>query len=208
MADQQQPVDIQRMNALAGNIAEAGGEPPFIQQFDPSERSEELAISVIAAGDIEFESGLRANMKKFKDALLGRAPTPVEEVMTDLLVGSWLQRQYLQRNFWTLIAGDLGSLITVPGGEKLLAMWIKILDVPLARLNQSLRVLSLLRQQAGQLIGPDGVAQPGQRLEVEKAKAQAAVEQADQTSAAQKPIAPPQAIDTSGDSSVLPPPHA
>ncbi len=192
-SQQQQQVQIQKESDLkraSQKLEDEGGGSigPMDQSGDPSEQAEKLAIDIIADGDSAFAAALTANLGQFKAAMLGENPTAAEEVVVDLLASSWLQRQYLTRVFWTRVASDLGELAKAPGGERFLGLWVKILDIPMSRLNQSIRILGSMRENAAALIGPKGVAQAGDAAANERVKAEIKMQKLDDEVQKDNPI--------------------
>lgn len=140
-------------------VEESGlGIGPLVEAGDATDVVEDGWIAAIVAGDAEYEAALRENMRLVKSALAGPTPSALEEVLIDNLMSMWLQKNFLGNVFTKGLLGDLGAVVQAPGGERMLATWIKLLDVPLSRFNQTLRILLLLREQASSGVGPASIA--------------------------------------------------
>lgn len=146
--------------ALGRKLADEGetGIGPLVESGDATDVVEDGWIAAITRGNPQYEAQLRENMRLVKQSLAGDAPSALEEVLIDNMMSQWLQKNYLGDVFTKGLLGDLGAVVSAPGGERMLATWIKIIDVPMSRFNQSLRILLLLREQASSGVGPSAIA--------------------------------------------------
>lgn len=170
------------MQSLAGQLAAEGGPHlgPLLQDGDPSRYIEEKWVQLLQSEGLGSAQSIQQNIGTLKQAILGPGPTPVEEMQADMMIQSWLQRHYIMGVLLGQLNGPLGQLAKTPEGDKALATWIKLADVPISRFNQSFRLLVYLRELASKKIGPEGLAQGGPAAEAEAAKIQEVAGDVDQ----------------------------